>query len=214
MRRWLVVLAVTAATAWGAKELLHSADNDDVWGDTTRVDVKGVRFGMTREEVAKALDGVRLPGASSGLPYVIKNYPDDVNVKQELRITFGVTGPASNKVVEIESRFYKVLMPERNAIVDVLQEKYGLEDDYYARRPKSERGGLKDDYQNLPQHSQALDTTSVLEFRIDWDNRRERTYLVTVVYRHSLFALNDRWLREMPALKSDEEQRTQVWDFL
>jgi len=214
MKRWTLALAMSALAALGAKELLHSETDDEGWGDTTRVEVKGVRFGMTREEVAKVLGGVRLPAFYSGLPYVIKNYPNDNNVRQELRITFGVMGPASNKVIEIEARFYKVLMPERNAIVDVLQEKYGFEDDYYARRPKSERGSLKDDYQNLPQHSQSLDAMATLDFRIDWDNRRERTYLITVVYRHKFFEMNDRWLRTLPVLENEEKQRNHVRDFL
>lgn len=214
MMRWLFLSMMMAGLVWGKKELLHSATDDEGWGDTSRVEVKGVRFGMTREEVAKVLGSVRLPAFYSGLPYIIKNFPNDVTVRQELRITFGVTGPASNKVIEIESRFYKVLMPERNAIVDVLQEKYGFEDDYYARRPKSERGSLKDDYQNLPQHSQSLDDAITLDFRIDWDNRRERTYLITVVYRHRFFEMNDRWLRTLPVLENEEKQRSQVRDFL
>lgn len=213
MHRWLLLVLLTSSL-WAKKELLHSAADDEGWGDTTRVEVKGVRFGMTREEVARVLGGVRLPGIYSGLPYVIKNYPNDINVRQELRITFGVVGPASNRVIEIESRFYKVQMPERNAIVDVLQEKYGFEDDYYARRPKSERGSLKDDYQNLPQHSQQLDEYITLDFRIDWDNRRERTYLITVVYRHKFFEMNDRWLRTLPVYDTEEKQRMKVRDFL
>jgi len=213
-----VWLNMTVCTAFAAASVLCTAESNDLssaeWGDVSTVEVKGIRLGMTRAEVGKLLGEVQVPAFASGVPSVYKVYNTVSNVNNKLTVYFGSSSVCSNRVVGIESTFYGASMLDRNTIVDALQEKYGFEDDYLEHRPKGSIEQLKNDFVHLPQYEQKLnDFVSVL-LRLEWDNKKQRTHLITVFYKHLYYDVTADSVRSAKPSTEEQERKEQIREFL
>ncbi|GEM_PF-1527926 len=178
---WVDVPGVAVATNQPAETA-----QEDLWGDLAPVSVKGVSFGMTKNEVARKLGNTRVPLDSTVLPSLFVAYPSDVDVRSKLTLYFGTFGPCLDRVVGIETTFYKTDLFERDKIVATLEQKYGFKQNYDTTCPSATAQPLNEQ-QALPQHVMKINETISLVFRTQWDNKRDRTYIVTVLYKHALY---------------------------
>jgi len=163
-----------------------AASVEELWGDTTPVSIKGITFGMTKQEVARLLGNARVPLESSELPSLFVAYPSDTSVERKLVVYFGTRGAYRDRVVGIETTFYKTLIQDRDAIVDTLEKKFKFADNYATTCPRAFDEPLKNP-EALPQHDMKINEKMTLIFRTQWDNRRQHTYIVNVFYKHALY---------------------------
>ena len=197
---WVEVPGVAVATNQPA-----APSPEDTWGDITPVSIKGVTFGMTKNEVARKLGNTRIPRDSTALPCLFVAYPDDAHVRSTLTLYFGTFGACLDRVVGIETTFYKTDLFERDKIVAALEKKYGFKQNYDTTCPSATAQPLSEQ-QALPQHVMKINETISLEFRTQWDNKPDRTYIVTVLYKHALY---DESLRQR---QGTDEQQQQLRD--
>jgi len=162
------------------------ASVEELWGDTTPVSIKGITFGMSKQEAARQLGAARVPLESSELPSLFAVYPSEANVERKLTVFFGTRGAYLDRVVGIETVFYKTPMQDRDAIVETLERKFKFANNYAATCPRAFDEPLKSP-DALPQHDMKINEKITLIFRTQWDNRRQRTYIVDVLYRHALY---------------------------
>lgn len=195
---WVDVPGVAVATNQPAE-----TSAEDTWGDITPVSVKGITFGMTKNEVARKLGNTRTPLDSAELPSLFVAYPNDANVRSKLTLYFGTFGACLDRVVGIETTFYKTALPERDTIVDTLEKKYGFKQNYDTTCPSASAQPLGEQ-EALPQHVMKINETISLAFRTQWDDKRDRTYIVTVLYKHALY---DESLRQRRGAGEQQESR-------
>jgi hypothetical protein len=195
---WIDIPSVNVGSNAPAEE-----SQEDTWGDVTPVVVKGISFGMTKNEVARKLGGTRVPYESTELPCLFVAYPSDANVRSKLTIYFGTFGACLDRVVGIETTFYKTALPERDTIVNTLEKKFGFKENYNTTCPSADDQPLGEQ-EALPQHVMKINEMISLVFRTQWDDRRDRTYIVTVLYKHALF---DESLRQRGDARERREQR-------
>ncbi len=205
---WVEVPGVAAATNQPAE-----TSAEDTWGDITPVSVKGITFGMTKNEVARKLGNTRTPRDSTELPCLFVAYPNDANVRSKLTLYFGTFGACLDRVVGIETTFYKTDLFERDKIVATLEQKYGFKQNYDTTCPSATAQPLGEQ-QALPQHVMRINETIALVFRTQWDDKRDRTYIVTVLYKHALYDESLRQRRNAVEQQSLRDRGQAIEDLL
>ena len=211
--RWMMLgagVVCTCALMAAEQPADSNAVSETEWGDISSIEVQGVTLGMTRQDVVRKWGDVKASAYATGVPYVFKELSDPTGVHYKVTVYFGVAGTCSNRAVAIENTLFGASMADRNTVVETLQEKFGFEDDYLEHRPKGSTTQLRDDYQNLPQYEQALNDRVSLLFRVDWDSKKQRTYLITVMYRHAFYNVTAEILRMARPDDGQERRREQI----